>query len=262
MTPHITHTNAPTAPIYNGSNAAPQPQLHPLAQLGYNRIANGQCLTALDDLSNPCCAYIAHADSKVVSKKAMDLMRKYTVSKYPLLRVDFTHKQGVFYAWMSTMTQYQLSTCDCVTTVADVNATATATSLHIPAHVPSTLPISTQYPSLIVKLYLSGIGYRVFANGKNPEGHEVLQFSLGMSHPVKFIRPRGRSVDVNKAFTEFNLSTPAATTDKQGKYFIWRIHNTVYQLSSLRPRTPYKGTGILVRNMKYPTLKVTKSAKK
>lgn len=77
------------------------------------------------------------------------------------------------------------------------------------------------------KLILVGVGYRAAVQGN------TLKLSLGFSHPVDFVLPKGVSAET-PAPTEILLKG----VDKQ------LVCQTAANIRSLRPPEPYKGKGV------------------
>jgi large subunit ribosomal protein L6 len=76
-------------------------------------------------------------------------------------------------------------------------------------------------------LELQGVGYRVNKTG------EILNFSLGFSHPVTFAPPEGIAFTV-----EGTNKVHIDGIDKQ------RVGQIAAEIRSLRPPEPYKGKGV------------------
>jgi large subunit ribosomal protein L6 len=91
------------------------------------------------------------------------------------------------------------------------------------------------------KLELVGVGYRAQAKG------DVLNLTLGFSHPVDYKLPEGVTVETPTQ-TEIILKG----TDKQ------RIGQVAAEIRAFRPPEPYKGKGVRYANEEV----VRKEAKK
>ncbi len=76
------------------------------------------------------------------------------------------------------------------------------------------------------KLQIEGVGYRADMDGEN------IIFKVGFSHPVKFEKPEGVSISVEK-----NIVTVEGI-DKQ------KVGLTAARIKKIRPPEPYKGKGI------------------
>jgi large subunit ribosomal protein L6 len=76
-------------------------------------------------------------------------------------------------------------------------------------------------------LEITGVGYRAEAKG------DMLNLSLGYSHPINFLLPQGVNVEVEK-MTKILVKG----TDKE------LIGQTAAKIRSFRPPEPYKGKGI------------------
>lgn len=76
------------------------------------------------------------------------------------------------------------------------------------------------------KLEIEGVGFKVQQEGAN------LNFSLGLSHPVKFEAPKGIQLKAEK-----NVITVSGI-DKE------LVGNTAAGIRKLKPPEPYKGKGI------------------
>lgn len=77
------------------------------------------------------------------------------------------------------------------------------------------------------QLQLVGVGYRAQVQGN------VLDLSLGFSHPVKYAIPEGISIDTPSQ-TEINVKG----ADKQ------RVGQVCAEIRAYRPPEPYKGKGV------------------
>ncbi len=77
------------------------------------------------------------------------------------------------------------------------------------------------------ELEINGVGYRAAAQG------QILNLSMGFSHPVEFPIPKGVTVAVDKQ-TKITLSG----ADKQ------LLGETAAKIRAVRPPEPYKGKGI------------------
>ena len=77
------------------------------------------------------------------------------------------------------------------------------------------------------KLEIEGIGYRA-----NLEGENILQFSLGFSHPVRFEAPKG---------IQFKVEKNVITISGIDKHLVGQ---TSARIRNLKPPEPYKGKGI------------------
>ncbi len=82
------------------------------------------------------------------------------------------------------------------------------------------------------KLELSGVGYRASLTGNE------LTLSLGFSHPVKVVAPKGITFTVAE-----NIITVSGV-DKD------LVGNTASRIRGIRPPEPYKGKGIKYQNEK------------
>jgi len=78
------------------------------------------------------------------------------------------------------------------------------------------------------KLLLVGVGYRAQLKGSN-----ILNLTLGFSHPVDYVLPEGISVDLPNQ-TEIIVKG----TDKQ------KVGQVAAEIRSFRPPEPYKGKGV------------------
>lgn len=76
-------------------------------------------------------------------------------------------------------------------------------------------------------LEMTGVGYRAAATG------QIITLSLGFSHEIKYVVPKGITVTVDKQ-TTIHLAGP----DKQ------KLGQTAAEIRSLRPPEPYKGKGV------------------
>lgn len=76
-------------------------------------------------------------------------------------------------------------------------------------------------------LEVNGIGYKAEANG------QMLNLSLGFSHPVVFPLPQGITVEVDK---KNNITLEGIDNELLGQ--------TAASIRALRPPEPYKGKGI------------------
>lgn len=92
------------------------------------------------------------------------------------------------------------------------------------------------------KLELSGVGYRVQAEGSD------LTLSVGFSHPVKITAPDG----LNFSVSENIITVTGANKDMVG--------NVSARIRAIRPPEPYKGKGIKYKDEKIRR-KVGKAAK-
>ena len=79
-------------------------------------------------------------------------------------------------------------------------------------------------------LEIVGVGYRAEMNGN------VLNLSLGYSHPIEFPVPEGIKIEVDKA----NISVKGADKELVGE--------TAAIIRGFRPPEPYKGKGIKYRD--------------
>ena len=77
------------------------------------------------------------------------------------------------------------------------------------------------------KLQLVGVGYRAQVQGN------VLDLSLGFSHPVKYAIPAGISIETPSQ-TEINVKG----ADKQ------KVGQVCAEIRAYRPPEPYKGKGV------------------
>jgi large subunit ribosomal protein L6 len=77
------------------------------------------------------------------------------------------------------------------------------------------------------KLVLNGVGYRAKATGN------VVNLSLGLSHPVDYELPEGLSAE-----TPTQTEIVIKGTDKQA------VGQAAAEIRSFRPPEPYKGKGI------------------
>lgn len=89
-------------------------------------------------------------------------------------------------------------------------------------------------------LEISGVGYRAEAKG------DVLNLSLGYSHPINFLLPEGITVEVDKMTKVF-----VRGIDKE------LVGQTAAKIRSFRGPEPYKGKGI-----KYAEEKILRKAGK
>tara|TARA_B100001540_G_scaffold28041_1_gene23732 strand:- start:484 stop:1023 length:540 start_codon:yes stop_codon:yes gene_type:complete len=80
-------------------------------------------------------------------------------------------------------------------------------------------------------LELNGVGFRA-----NLKGQELI-LSLGFSHEVKYLVPKGITVKVEKQ-TKINI----VGTDKE------LVSKTASEIKSIKPVEPYKGKGIKEKN--------------
>jgi large subunit ribosomal protein L6 len=76
------------------------------------------------------------------------------------------------------------------------------------------------------KLEINGIGFKAQVNG------DKLVLSLGFSHPVEFLLPKGIAANVDKNIVSIS------GIDKQ------LVGETAARLRALKPPEPYKGKGI------------------
>jgi hypothetical protein len=97
---------------------------------------------------------------------------------------------------------------------------------------------------------------------RSPQGGQILTFSLGYSRKMTFVMPPQIHVVVEKASTSAIRTTQPTMSFVEYQYLRWRLPNTMEQLSRLRSRSPYTGTGVLFAGRSYPKLKATKKAKK
>ncbi|MEN9444508.1 MAG: ribosomal protein, partial [Bacteroidota bacterium] len=82
-----------------------------------------------------------------------------------------------------------------------------------------------------INLELVGVGYRAESNG------QVLELSLGFSHPVVFVMPEEVKLEAKTA-RGTNPTIKLFSTDKQ------LLGQIAAKLRTLRPPEPYKGKGI------------------
>lgn len=75
-------------------------------------------------------------------------------------------------------------------------------------------------------LEINGVGYRAGVSG------DILELSLGFSHPIKYSIPKGVSIGVEK-----NIITIKGA-DKQ------QVGQVAAEIRSFRPPEPYKGKGV------------------
>ena len=81
-------------------------------------------------------------------------------------------------------------------------------------------------------LEVKGTGYKFELKG------DKLGFSLGFSHPVEMVLPKGISAEVNKTNNEVTLTS----ADKE------LLGNFAATIKRLRPVEPYKGKGIFYKD--------------
>ncbi len=93
-------------------------------------------------------------------------------------------------------------------------------------------------------LEMVGVGYRAVMKG------DVMELSLGFSHPVVLDPPEGISFEVEKGGRAFSVSG----IDKE------QVGETAAKIRSLRKPEPYKGKGVRYRG-EYVRIKAGKSAK-
>jgi len=77
-----------------------------------------------------------------------------------------------------------------------------------------------------------GLGYKAQVSGSK------MIFSLGYSHKIEYVIPKGVSIEVDKTGQLVNVKS----TDK------WLLGNTCDAIRSFRRVEPYKGTGIIRAN--------------
>lgn len=83
-----------------------------------------------------------------------------------------------------------------------------------------------------IKLKLIGVGYRAQA-GKAPNGCAKLDLTLGFSHPVEYIAPKGLIIT-----TPSQTDIEVTGADKQV------VGQAAANIRSYRPPEPYKGKGV------------------
>lgn len=103
----------------------------------------------------------------------------------------------------------------------ETNALAGTTRAIINNHV---IGVSTGYE---IKLILKGVGYKALVKG------QVLQLSLGFSHPVEYQIPTGITIE-SPSQTEILVKG----SDKQ------KVGQVASEIRRYRPPEPYKGKGV------------------